>query len=213
LHLSDLGRGVAVRIDDKRNELCLGDQLAQQLKALWAQLTGKDGDACGIAARPVEARDELLLDWVAAAAEHDWNCRGRGLSGECCSGGSGDDNGRPTTNPIGREPLAVALVRWPSQVAAASLTRVNSRPCVGQSLTRHSRSSSRSAVLGQVVGNSSYQEHFADKRGVIPRYLLVASRRDYLGAHVTHDDADIDARSGEMFQQCCCERTVAAVAV
>src|SRR6516165_6670877 len=57
-----------------------------------------------IAAWPVQTRDQPQFDGVASHQEHDRNCCGRGLCGECGNAGaSGCDHVHMTANQFGRQ--------------------------------------------------------------------------------------------------------------
>ena len=83
LHVASLRRGRrSVRVHERGNRRRLGHELPQQLQSLRPQHAAEKAHAGDVAARPVEAGDQALLDRVAAAPEDDRHRRGCGLGGE-----------------------------------------------------------------------------------------------------------------------------------
>jgi hypothetical protein len=69
----------AGRVDEERNDLRRGYQLAQQLQPLRPQLRVQSGHARDISARSGEAGDKSSRDRVSSHLEYDGNRRGRCL--------------------------------------------------------------------------------------------------------------------------------------
>ena len=103
----------SVRVHEHGNCCRLGHELAQQLQPLRAQHAGEKAHARDVAARPVEAGDQALLDRVAPAREDDRHRRGCGLGRERRNGVP-DDHGHRPANQIGhqsRQPIGLILRR------------------------------------------------------------------------------------------------------
>ena len=83
LHVSSLRLGIGtVRVHEHGNCCRLGHELAQQLQSLRPQHGVEKDHARDVAARPVEAGDEAVLDRVAPGREDDRYRRGCGLGRE-----------------------------------------------------------------------------------------------------------------------------------
>ena len=100
-------RGLSKRtvgIDEHGKARGSRQQLVQEPEPLCRELHIHGADTGDVAARPVEAGDETSLDRVAAGAEDDRNCRGRGFGRECRwhAARCGDD-GHPAADQIGRQ--------------------------------------------------------------------------------------------------------------
>ena len=89
LHLADLGGSLDTcsGYTSTADHGGLRHQLMQQSRAASATSSAvESGDAGNVAARPVEAGDQTVLDRIAAGLEHDRNRRGRRLGGKGRSG-------------------------------------------------------------------------------------------------------------------------------
>jgi hypothetical protein len=69
---------------EQRNHADVWNEFARELKSLRAETRTDESYACDIAARPVETGDKAGLDRIEGPDEHNGNCRGRRLRGECC---------------------------------------------------------------------------------------------------------------------------------
>ena len=94
----------AGRVDEKRNDVRRGYQLAQQFQPLRPQLRVHVGHAGDIAARSVEAGDKSSRDRISSDLEYDGNRRGRRLCRKRRRRTTGRSNhGHLTANQIGRQ--------------------------------------------------------------------------------------------------------------
>src|SRR5215469_4462930 len=89
------------RVDDERNQLGVGHELTQQMKALRPELGDEAIHAGGIAPGTVEAGDKADLDGIAAAGEYDRNIRGSPLCRQRRRRIIGDEDGNVAANQIG----------------------------------------------------------------------------------------------------------------
>jgi hypothetical protein len=109
-----MGRGIGrAPIEQRRNDIRTGNQLVQQRKPLRIEQRNHRIDAGQVAARPVEAWNETVLDWIVAAAEHNGDCRGGCLGRQCRRGAAaGHDDHHLALHEIGghrREQIGMAI--------------------------------------------------------------------------------------------------------
>jgi hypothetical protein len=91
------------RIDKKRDQAGLREEVAQHFQALGSQLGRKGAYPGRVAGWPAQARDKAELHWVATNAEHDRNGPGRLLCRNCRACASRDQYRRPKPNQLGGE--------------------------------------------------------------------------------------------------------------
>jgi hypothetical protein len=99
----------------------------QEFKPLGFKLVRHVGDAGGVAARPVEVRDDTKFDRVTSHAKNDWNRAGQSFGGKCRNPPGRGDDGHPAANEIGcqfRQSAEIVLrpPEFDRQVAALDVT-------------------------------------------------------------------------------------------
>jgi len=76
----------------------------QEPDPLGRELRIRGGDARDVGARTIEAGDEAEFDRIGPDAEHNRNCGGRGLGGNCrWRAARRDDRGHPATDQLSRQ--------------------------------------------------------------------------------------------------------------
>jgi hypothetical protein len=90
------------RVDQEADCSCAGNELAQQLYSLRYQRAAEEGHSRDVAAPPIQACYQTMLDWIAADHKHNRDRCGRRLYPEWPGhGAGGDDHRHPTANELG----------------------------------------------------------------------------------------------------------------
>ena len=108
----DFGKSGVGWVDEQSHDARRGDQLVQQLQPFWRYLHVRLGHACGIAARPIKAADEVELHRIADGGEDNGNRSVRRLCRERRRSASRGNHGHLTMNQIRhhrRQPITSTL--------------------------------------------------------------------------------------------------------
>ena len=95
---------------DNRNAHGARHQFAEQAKPLGIDVSVHGGDPGDVAARPIEAGDEALLNRVSAGLEDNGNRRSRRFGGKCRQRTARSNDGDLPPHQVGRQ------IRHPSEV-------------------------------------------------------------------------------------------------
>src|SRR5262249_7191516 len=118
------------------NPLRVWHKLTQEPQLLWPKITKQEAHARGIATRAREGGGKPKLDRVIRDHEHNRNCRGRGLCGECRRRVQRGDHGNLSARELGSQPgQALVLI-------------------IGVAIVGHHRAAFEGALLGQTLSEN-----------------------------------------------------------
>jgi hypothetical protein len=115
-------------VHQQRNFGCGHYQFAHQFQSFWPERRGAHRYGRGVAARPIEARNEAEFDWITSRRQDDWRRRDRGpdgtyvdveTAGEDHSHLAGDEIGRQRLQPI---KLTFGPTEFDRHIAARDIT-------------------------------------------------------------------------------------------